>query len=66
MEQEKILTEGQLSQPKKAYTKPVLSLVNLVAEEAVLSLCKDAGASGGGWADTCLPDSTCTLSTARS
>jgi hypothetical protein len=38
---------------KKAYTKPKLTEVRLVAEEAVLAVCKD-GAHG-----SCAPDLSC-------
>jgi hypothetical protein len=56
MEQEKKET-----QVKKAYTKPTITRVELVAGEAVLALCKvNSGARAA-----CEPDLTC-LATPRS
>lgn len=55
--EEKQLTEIAAKQVKKAYIKPAISQIQLVAEEAVLALCK--------WGDgavsraLCFPDRTC-------
>lgn len=57
MKEEKQLTEQSAERPKKAYTKPVLSQIQLVAEEAVLALCK--WGTGPGGRNACLPDRTC-------
>ena len=37
---DKTIGKTQATQMKKAYVKPVISKVRLVAEEAVLALCK--------------------------
>jgi hypothetical protein len=57
MKEEKQLNETAAEQVKKAYTKPVLSQIQLVAEEAVLALCKWGDGAGGR--ALCLPDRTC-------
>ncbi len=57
MKEEKQLTELSVERLKKAYTKPVLSQIQLVAEEAVLALCKWGTGPGGQRA--CLPDRAC-------
>jgi hypothetical protein len=41
---------------KKVYTKPILTEVRLVAQEAVLSLCKNNTAFSA-----CIPDPGCSL-----
>jgi hypothetical protein len=61
MNEEKHLTGLNVTQAKKAYVKPVLSEVRLVAEEAVLALCK----FGTGNQSACIPDRFC-ISTPRS
>jgi len=43
MKEEKQLPSQTGVQAKKAYTKPTLSQIHLVAEEAVLSVCKSGG-----------------------
>jgi hypothetical protein len=40
MKDDKLSSGGSTAQTKKAYIKPVLSQIRLVAEEAVLSNCK--------------------------
>ena len=52
------------AQPKKSYTKPILTQVHLVADEAVLALCKTGSAIGrldclaaGGYL-TCISSAT--------
>ncbi len=52
------MAESMASQvEKKTYTKPKLVVVRLVAQEAVLALCKNNG--GVGARDVCLPDRNC-------
>ena len=46
MEEERISTEQSADQIRKTYTKPVLSIVRLAAEEAVLANCKNNGGVG--------------------
>ncbi len=43
MIEEKLTTNPIDTQVKKAYSKPVVNKVRLVAEEAVLGLCKRSG-----------------------
>jgi hypothetical protein len=62
MEETNKSTENLAGQPKKPYNKPVVFQVRLVAEEAVLALCKWGSAS---LRLQCAPDLSC-LSTARS
>lgn len=57
MKEEKQLNETAAEQVKKAYTKPVLSQIQLVAEEAVLALCK--WGNGASSRALCMPDRTC-------
>jgi hypothetical protein len=64
MEKQEVVTEVRIAQSKKPYTKPVLSLVHLVASEAVLALCK-YNSPGQGVNILCAPDLSC-ISTARS
>ncbi|OGO27714.1 MAG: hypothetical protein A2Z16_07100 [Chloroflexi bacterium RBG_16_54_18] len=64
MDDAKDSTEIRDSQPKKPYNKPVLSMVQLVASEAVLALCK-YNSPGQGVNVLCAPDLSC-ISTARS
>jgi hypothetical protein len=56
MEEYKLSAVIPADTPKKAYTKPVISQIRLVAEEAVLALCKwnIVGARGD-----CMPDRSC-------
>jgi hypothetical protein len=49
-------------QTKKVYVKPLIREIRLVAEEAVLSLCKQNNAIY----NVCMPDISCYGSTARS
>ena len=49
-------------QPKKVYVKPLVMEIRLVAEEAVLSLCKQNNYAF----DICGPDLRCSGSSARS
>lgn len=51
-------------QARKAYSKPVLTSIGLVASEAVLALCK-YNSPGQGVNVMCAPDLSC-ISTARS
>ena len=55
MKEEKIIPDQPAVQLKKAYNKPTLSKIQLVAEEAVLALCKTGT---GNW-QQCFPDRTC-------
>ena len=57
MKQEKSLTSPVVGSARKAYTKPVVSQIRLVAEEAVLALCK--WGTGASVRTACLPDRTC-------
>jgi hypothetical protein len=41
---------------KKPYIKPEVTQVQMVAEEAVLAVCKDGAASGA-----CIPDPVCSF-----
>ena len=51
---EEFVTDSKTSHvKKKVYTKPKVTEIQLVAQEAVLSVCKD-GAMG-----VCTPDLTC-------
>jgi hypothetical protein len=63
MREDIISTANLVTQTKKAYIKPIVSKVRLVAEEAVLALCKynDAGARGA-----CVPPDLSCVSTRRS
>ena len=58
MKEEKPLNDLQAEQQKRAYTKPLLSQIQLVAEEAVLALCKYGDGSPSAKAK-CKPDMTC-------
>lgn len=49
---------------RKSYVKPAVTSIKLVAEEAVLALCK-FGNNGPGVRTACFPDRTCS-STRRS
>lgn len=63
MNEEKTLTDLAADRQKKVYIKPSVKEIHLVAEEAVLALCKhNTGAMNRG---LCLPDRTC-LSMPRS
>jgi hypothetical protein len=57
MKDEKLSSGVTTAQAKKTYSKPVLSQIRLVAEEAVLALCK----MGGGYTGrgNCLDDMSC-------
>lgn len=57
---EEMVTDRSAVQVKKAYTKPVVNKIRLVAEEAVLALCKE-GTGGIGIRIQCFPDRTCLL-----
>ena len=63
MNEEKTLTNLAADQLKKAYSKPSVKEIHLVAEEAVLALCKLG--TGIGARASCMPDRTC-LSMPRS
>ena len=52
MNEGKLLTERTMASSKKAYSKPILSKIRLVAEEAVLATCKTGG-GGIGARNTC-------------
>jgi hypothetical protein len=52
----------QPEEKKKVYTKPQATEIRLVAEEAVLGLCK----LNNGSKNICLPDVTCSPSHPRS
>ena len=62
MKEDKVITNIEDTQAKKVYTKPVISKVQLVAEEAVLALCK----TGSGVSAECAPAPTCSVQTAAS
>lgn len=53
--EDKMIGKIQATQMKKAYIKPVISKVRLVAEEAVLALCK----LNTGVKAACEPTPTC-------
>lgn len=55
MKEEKYTDTQTVSQEKKAYTKPALNKIRLVAEEAVLALCK----YNNGVKSSCAPNPTC-------
>ncbi len=55
MKEEKYTDAQTVSQEKKAYTKPALNKIRLVAEEAVLALCK----YNNGAKSACTPNPTC-------
>lgn len=57
MEEEKQLTQVSVGKRKKAYSKPAISQIHLVAEEAVLALCKYG--DGSASRTMCFPDRTC-------
>lgn len=58
-----ILKEGHSNNEKKVYVKPAINTIKLVADEAVLSLCKfNHGATNIA---ECGPDTSC-VSTWRS
>lgn len=44
---------------KKSYRRPQISRVKLVAEEATLAICKDAGGATGVGGNKCLSMGTC-------
>jgi len=62
MKEDKVITNIEDTQAKKVYTKPVISKVQLVAEEAVLALCK----TGIGVKAECEPTPSCHPQTAAS
>ncbi len=54
------LNQGSLHDVKKVYVKPVINAIKLVADEAVLSLCKF---NNGAEAQLqCVPDLSCRAS----
>lgn len=55
MKEEKLSKEPVLSQEKKPYIKPALSKIRLVADEAVLALCK----YNNGVKSACMPNLSC-------
>jgi len=55
MKEEKVSNERSVSKEKKAYIKPTLSKIRLVADEAVLALCK----YNNGVRGSCTPNPTC-------
>jgi hypothetical protein len=57
MKEEKQLTEVSVGKLKKTYSKPAISQIQLVAEEAVLALCKYGNGSASRM--LCSPDRTC-------
>jgi hypothetical protein len=54
--EETVTNTGQPKEEKKVYTKPSLTEIRLVAEEAVLGLCKN----GNGNIDECGSALSCT------
>jgi hypothetical protein len=63
MEKDVATQQGMENSPRKDYLKPRVNRIQLVANEAVLSLCK-FGEGAGGQA-LCVPDLLC-VSTPRS
>lgn len=61
MKEEKLQSDLVSVKHKKTYIKPTFNQIRLVAEEAVLALCKYSDGTRG----SCLPDRTC-LSKRRS
>lgn len=58
MKPERVIDHEEGAGGKKAYSKPELNKVQLVASEAVLSLCK-FGVTGGPGQDVCKQDMSC-------
>jgi len=59
MNEEKASTDLSADQQKKAYSKPTVKEIRLVAEEAVLALCKHN--NGIGNFGLCIPDRCCVM-----
>jgi hypothetical protein len=55
MNNEEMHPDSAQTRVKKVYVKPVISKIRLVAEEAVLALCK----LGNGNKVSCAPNPTC-------
>lgn len=58
MDAEQVHTDRLVVQTKKTYSKPVINKIKMVAEEAVLGLCKFNDAATGL---DCAPDLSCVL-----
>jgi hypothetical protein len=58
MDAEQVYTDRLTIQTKKTYSKPIINKVRMVAEEAVLGLCKYNDAATGAM---CAPDLSCVL-----
>ena len=58
MDAEQVYTDQLTVRTKKTYSKPIINKVRMVAEEAVLGLCKYNDATAGAM---CAPDLSCVL-----